>query len=72
MNLIRLGRTYLNMDRVTQITDLTRRYAGGQPIDGLIRIEFGDGPAVEIVRDAAQVISWLDQESTHLPPPDTP
>jgi hypothetical protein len=72
MNLIRAGKTYVNMDRVTHVCDLSTRDGGGRLVEGLLRIEFDGGGRIEVAGDSGAVLAWLDQQSTHLPPPDTP
>jgi hypothetical protein len=72
MNLIRVGQTYLNMDRVHRVNDLSVRDAGGQIVEGFLRLEFDGDRQVEIAGDSAALLDWLDQQCTHLPPPQLP
>jgi hypothetical protein len=60
------------MDLVIHVRDLSTRDASGQLVESLVRVEFDGGGSVEIARDAAALLDWLDQQSTHLPPPEIP
>lgn len=72
MNLIQLGRRYVNMDQVAQVYDLSTRDVAGEVVVGLLRIEFVGGGRLELTEAADSLLPWLDQQSTHLPPPAAP
>lgn len=69
MNLITLGRTTLNLDRVARIMDLSTIDASGQVVQGLIRVEFDGQHHVEIAHDAGVFRTWLAGHALKLGEP---
>lgn len=68
MNLVRLGRTTINLDRVTRIHDYSTRDESGAVTKPLFRIEFDDRDFVEITQSAEDLRAWLQVNSTDLVP----
>ena len=63
MNLIQIGRTFINLDRVTVIRDLSTRDGNNQVTQPFYRVEFDNHEFVEIAHGAGAFQGWL---SSHL------
>jgi hypothetical protein len=68
MNLLRIGPTVVNLDRVTCIRDCSARDAQGRVVRPLFRIEFETGPAIDIARQAEALRDWLATNAAALTP----
>lgn len=55
MMLVKIGRTILNLDRVTFVRDLSNPGSAGP-----IVVEFGEGHSLQIHEQAAALRAWLD------------
>lgn len=63
MNLIQIGRTFINLDRVTVIRDLSTRDGAGLVTQPFYRVEFDNHESVEIATGASAFQGWL---SSHV------
>lgn len=68
MNLIKIGRTFLNLDLVRSIRDLAAEDASGRSIPGAIRFEFDGGRIIEILAGAAEFRAWVNSRAINLTP----
>lgn len=68
MSLLKLGQTYLNLDLVTCLLDLSARDGSGQVVQGLFRVEFSNGRSIEIAADAETLRTWINGNFATLPP----
>ncbi len=64
MNLIRVGPSIVNLDRVTCIRDVSRTDALGQVTQSCYRIEFDNHESVEILNHADALRQWLSISSS--------
>jgi hypothetical protein len=67
MALVRVGGTYINVDRVTRILDLSTKDATGRAVPGPIRVYFGAGDWVDLTADAAVLRAWFGPNAQELP-----
>jgi hypothetical protein len=68
MTFLKLGQTYLNLDAVTRIRDVSTRDDAGTIIQGMFRVEFAGGKEVEIATDAETLRGWIESNLVALPP----
>ena len=68
MSLLKLGQTYLNLDLVTSLLDLSTRDGSGQVVQGLFRVEFSSGRSIEIAADAETLRAWINGNLATVPP----
>jgi hypothetical protein len=68
MSLIQLGRLTLNLDRVRCIHDFSTQDAGGQVLQGLLRIEFENGHTIDVAQEAASLRAWLATQAIQVEP----
>ena len=67
MTLVQIGQLTLNLDAVTSIRDLSVRDASGTVVQGLYRVEFVQGPPIEIARDADALRQYIAAHATVMP-----
>jgi hypothetical protein len=68
MNLLQIGPTVVNLDRVTLIRDCSARDTQGNVVRPLFRIEFETGPSIDIASQAEPLRAWLAAHAISLSP----
>ncbi len=66
MSLIQLGRLTINFDHVRCIHDFSTQDAGGQVLQGLLRIEFENGHTIDVAQEVASLRAWLAAQAIPL------
>ena len=68
MTLLKLGQVYLNLDSVTLIRDVSSRDGAGLLLQGMFRVEFIGGGAMEVATDSETLRAWINGNLAALPP----